>query len=415
MKTIKYLYKLHYLILNYLQTNKTFTLNLLELNSKCSIDVILYKLLQLENQKLNLNDIVYEGNVLQPIYDNIDSSIFNIKQLTKLNKISNLLNDSDFIKNLNYEVITFKNSGAELTQNGFFKKVSNEHKDYFVDFAKMFNLQCNYWWHLSDNVNITIEFVINNINENWNWINLSVNPNIKNNLINYKQPIELQINNKISVFIKFVDIFFKYYGSNKLQTFMYDNYLQELIDNNIDLNFFDIISKNYNISQEFITKHINQCWNWNYLSGNKNLTPEFITKYIDKNWDWQMLSMNPNLTTEFVNTHKFNLEMSLVCKYNQNINFNVKEHLQSLSFNLGSRFEEFIYYLTKNKYITIDFIIKTGRHNWNYYELHKYHKIPVDFIETNINENWNWIQLSNVVYNNQYIYKNLILSMLNKI
>ena len=37
---------------------------------------------------------------------------------------------------------------------------------------------------------------------------------------------------------------------------------------------------------EFIEKHIDKPWNWDYISMNKNITVDFIEKHINKPWNW---------------------------------------------------------------------------------------------------------------------------------
>ena len=72
------------------------------------------------------------------------------------------------------------------------------------------------------------------------------------------------------------------------------------------------ISENPNITMEFIEKYPNKPWDWAYISENPNITMEIIEKYPDKPWDcigylviqillWKLLkSILINLWTGFL-------------------------------------------------------------------------------------------------------------------
>ena len=75
------------------------------------------------------------------------------------------------------------------------------------------------------------------------------------------------------------------------------------------------LSRNPDITMEFVLAHPDKPWDWKWLSYNPNITMEFVLApfsrrgeavthdYSDKPWDWGMLSTNPNITMEFVLTH----------------------------------------------------------------------------------------------------------------
>jgi hypothetical protein len=50
------------------------------------------------------------------------------------------------------------------------------------------------------------------------------------------------------------------------------------------------ISRNPNITMEFIEKHLDSPWDWNTISSNPNLTMEFIEANPDKPWNWLVIS-----------------------------------------------------------------------------------------------------------------------------
>ena len=60
------------------------------------------------------------------------------------------------------------------------------------------------------------------------------------------------------------------------------------------------ISKNPNITMEFIEKYPNKPWNWRAISMNPAITMEIIKKYPNKPWSWSCMSKNPNITLEII-------------------------------------------------------------------------------------------------------------------
>jgi hypothetical protein len=75
------------------------------------------------------------------------------------------------------------------------------------------------------------------------------------------------------------------------------------INENSDEEPWDGISRNPNLTIEFIKENLDNPWNWSELSCNPNLTIEFINANPDKPWDWDYISMNPNITMEMINSN----------------------------------------------------------------------------------------------------------------
>jgi DNA-dependent RNA polymerase auxiliary subunit epsilon len=50
--------------------------------------------------------------------------------------------------------------------------------------------------------------------------------------------------------------------------------------------------------EKLLEKYPDKPWNWRWISKNPNLTMEFIEKNPDKPWDWENLSRN--FTIEFI-------------------------------------------------------------------------------------------------------------------
>jgi len=74
----------------------------------------------------------------------------------------------------------------------------------------------------------------------------------------------------------------------------------------VDLNKpwdWDLIS--YNVTIDIIKKNPEMPWDYVSLSRNKNLTAEFVLENLDKNWDWNLISYNRFNSDELVNIRRF--------------------------------------------------------------------------------------------------------------
>jgi hypothetical protein len=63
------------------------------------------------------------------------------------------------------------------------------------------------------------------------------------------------------------------------------------------------ISRNPNITMEYIMQHPEHPWNWYGISRNPNLTMEYIMQHPEHPWNWNGISYNPNLTMEYIAQH----------------------------------------------------------------------------------------------------------------
>jgi len=177
-----------------------------------------------------------------------------------------------------------------------------------------------------------------------------------------------------------------------IQSGIFKNLLKNMTGNNLYIIVNKIILQNNKIDySQYLPKNINK-----YL----------LNKMVYYNLlDFTNLSKYDNLPINFINQHINKLNILYICKYNKNININFIQQHNLIGY---------AHYLS-NKNIPFDYIRNNNRFDWNYNILHKYHNIPIEFIKENINENWNYIELSNIIENNEYKYKNLILNMINKI
>lgn len=102
---------------------------------------------------------------------------------------------------------------------------------------------------------------------------------------------------------------------------------------------------------------------WIHLSKNKNLTMEFVEKHLDKLWCWGELSGCLPLTIEFV-----------------------ERHFNNRSWNFGSRG------FSSNPSITLEFIDHFPSKNWDYglCGLSNNLNITEEFVERHLDVIWCW-------------------------
>ena len=151
-----------------------------------------------------------------------------------------------------------------------------------------------------------------------------------------------------------------------------DNYLSlNLIKKySYNLNYYKL-SKNPNITQEFILKYPNKKWNINYLIKNnkitnfkalskfKNIDQYIINKYPNKPWDWEWLIENTNIK-KYKNIQ--------YCNSNFTENFIIKYPYQNWD----------IIELIKNNKIT------------DFKALSKFKNIDQKIIDNYLNKPWDW-------------------------
>lgn len=150
----------------------------------------------------------------------------------------------------------------------------------------------------------------------WDWENISRNPNITweiilvnptlpwNRTVAYKY---IPMTEETFSTMNKTPEFFGYFSENPSLTL--GMILKEPNGNWI----WERVSANPGIKMENIIeypaypKHPGKMLPWNYggLSRNPNITWDFIMKNLDKPWNWDCLCMNPNITPEIVKAHSF--------------------------------------------------------------------------------------------------------------
>ena len=173
-------------------------------------------------------------------------------------------------------------------------------------------------------------------------------------------------NNKITDFISLSK--FKYLNEIIIEKYLTKQWDWQWIILNTDIKIDKFVSL------ELIKKYFNK-WNYYELSKNPNLTEEFILKYLHRNWDMEYLIDN-NKITDFNAISKFKyINKKIINKYpdkpwdwnwllwclyddieNNNINLDIIEkNIKKINF----------YYLSYNPNLTKEFILKYPYQNWD--------------------------------------------------
>ena len=294
------------------------------------------------------------------------------------------------------------------------------------------------WKWLIENTNINVEYYISlNLIEkykyNWNYFKLSKNPNlIEEFILKYSYQgwnIEYLIyNNKIINFkalTKFKnideDIIDNYPNKPWDWEWLIEN-TEIIIEQYIPLNLIEKynyklcywnLSKNLNITEEFILKYPDKSWDIKYLIENnkitdfkslskfKNINQSIINKYLNKPWNWEWLIENTNINVK----RYFPLE--LFKKYKNKWNYNDLSKILNLNeeFILKYPYQNWdIEYLIDNNKIT-DFNILSKFKNINKKIIDKYPNKPWD---------WGWLIKNTDINVKRYIPFNLIEKYQNK-
>lgn len=228
----------------------------------------------------------------------------------------------------------------------------SSNKNFTWNFFQKNNYNWNYQ-QISFNPNITINIVDNNLDKNWNQNILKINYGR-----NSKYFFQNNYHKKYEIVLELYETFenIKYYEKEYNYKINYSLLSEnknitwnDIINNNKDWSYNNLLKYNENITLNTILKNekifnndilknisLNQniTWNdicnrpeinWNYydLSSNKNINIDIILNNLDKKWSFNKLSCNPNITFEIIK--KYNNFDWNICNYCRNINFSLND------------------------------------------------------------------------------------------
>lgn len=127
---------------------------------------------------------------------------------------------------------------------------------------------------------------------------------------------------------------------------------------NKDWNWYEL-SRNSNITWEFIQANPNKSWNQYALSINPNITWEITKENKNIQWDFYGLSFNPNITWEIIQANP-NLRWS---QFSTNITWEIVKD----NFNVFSK--NGVNEIAKISNLTLEIVYDHPHYNWNWYDL----------------------------------------------
>lgn len=160
--------------------------------------------------------------------------------------------------------------------------------------------------------------------------------------------------------------------------------IEQIISNGIEtdeigqFDMFSYISRNPNVSLEFIEKYKNEPLEWDYLSRSHAVTLEFITKHPNLDWNWVHVSCRKDLTFEIIMS---NLELPWEWLFISN-SYIVSEQIVFENPYLPWSFPV----LSSNPSITVDFIIRTPNFPWDFQRVLFNPNVTMDFIKKYVSE-----------------------------
>jgi len=250
-----------------------------------------------KNTNLNVNTIITHPNLkwnFQQLQFNNNLTFKDIKKLQKY-----------FDFEIDYNSLS---SNKKITENDLYNENLNENFSYCSLMIENKNISLNFYIEkyemglidneffkfLSFSNCLTANYVNENINEDWDWFQVSRNKNISLNDIEEYLNIfdwdkeDLSYNPNITInFVKnhLLDIDWDWFGLSINKGIK----IQDIF-NNLDLPWnWNGIKNNPNLTLKDIQQHPNKLW---FASSNKNLTIEYIKNNPELKWDYNFLSLN---------------------------------------------------------------------------------------------------------------------------
>lgn len=140
------------------------------------------------------------------------------------------------------------------------------------------------WSDLSSNPGITLDDINRHLNLPWSWSHISENPNIR-----------------IQFVLDHMDKPLSWFNISKNSGIRLKD-----IRARPDLPWcWAALSRNPNMRFAFVLQHLDMPWCWKSLSINAGITMADIETYPCLPWSWRSLSNNPNISLQFVQTHLY--------------------------------------------------------------------------------------------------------------
>lgn len=200
--------------------------------------------------------------------------------------------------------------------------ISSSNKDTNKTMKKVYDLYRNEFSQM------WFQFILDNPDKNWDWFELSANPNITLDIVygnphinwNYKQ-----ISKGIYITQHLIrdnpSIKWDYYMLSRNPTLTWDVVCQHPTKKWC----YKWLSMHNNIHWEIVCQHPEKPWNSTYLSMNPNITWDIVQQHPEIQWDYQYLSRNPTITRGIVEAN-INKDWNFYClKENPNVLWEIDE------------------------------------------------------------------------------------------
>lgn len=246
---------------------------------------------------------------------------------------------------------------------------------------------------LSLNPNITFDDVLSDISKQWDWNSLSVNKTLTLDIVRryfHKFNPILLIHNKIityEIIISNPQLPWKLNEIPYKTNLTFDNILEMYYVMKIKFTneHWIFISEQKYINLEIVQQYRNLPWNFISFTRNPNITYEIMKQNKDIPWSYKNYIYNSNCDFNFVVQHR---ELDLDWEY-------ISEHLVTLEQFLNHPDLPFCHNsIQMNKNITFDDLWKIPfiKHNMNYISLNR--SITLKDIRENRGYLWDWFWLS---------------------
>ena len=115
----------------------------------------------------------------------------------------------------------------------------------------------NWWYTLSRNPDLTFEFILKNLDREWDWWRISLKDWVTEKVVGQHPNLPWQWN---------------------------------------------LLTRKKWVTPLFVEQHINKDWDWWTLSGKKWMTETFVGRHLDKGWNWNALR-RLGIRNEFIDQH----------------------------------------------------------------------------------------------------------------
>jgi hypothetical protein len=230
------------------------------------------------------------------------------------------------------------------------------------------------FWNLSGHPKLDISWLEKYPLEKWDWLEISSHPNLQ---------LEWLIKKQVK---------FRWYWKSISKN---PNFKLEWVENKPNLCWdWEVILETQNLENpKWLELYPTRMWKdeyWLGVSKNKNLTTEFVYKYLTKPWSWKMVVQCPNFEFEWLD------------KYIQEVKKNIKDKIRvfellssnpKLDIDWINKYPNYKWdfnKVKKNPNFKIEWVNKNPDYIWSMTELSRHPKTTLDFIYTHMELEWDW-------------------------